>query len=147
MAIKYYVDADLIGLGKLLVQVRTDVTYAGDEGGLGIDKKPRDRSPIAPGALDPVWIPEAAGRNWLVITKDTHMAGRPEERRMILTTNARHLRIAGTPGKKLRKWDQLEIVVSQWRTIERLFDEEPGPWIRVLTRTGLRTELDASMVP
>ena len=52
MAIRFYVDADLIGLGKLLVQVRTDVTYAGDPGGLGIDKRPRPPGPVQPGDIE-----------------------------------------------------------------------------------------------
>lgn len=40
MAVRFYIDQDLRGLGKLLVQVRTDVTYTGDPGGIGIDKLP-----------------------------------------------------------------------------------------------------------
>jgi hypothetical protein len=32
-AVRYYVDADTIGLAKVLLQVRGDVTYPGDPGG------------------------------------------------------------------------------------------------------------------
>jgi len=66
VAVRFYIDQDLRGLGKLLVQVRTDVTYTGDPGGIGIDKLPRPPSPIAVGALDPDWIPIAAGAGWIV---------------------------------------------------------------------------------
>jgi hypothetical protein len=31
--VRYYIDADLLGLAKILVQIRTDVTYPGDPGG------------------------------------------------------------------------------------------------------------------
>jgi hypothetical protein len=31
--VQFYVDADLLGLAKMLVQVRADVTYPGDPGG------------------------------------------------------------------------------------------------------------------
>ena len=31
--VSYYVDADVLGLAKILVQVRRDVTYPGDPGG------------------------------------------------------------------------------------------------------------------
>lgn len=143
MPIGFYVDADLIGLGKLLVQVRRDVTYAGDPGGLGIDKRPRPPSPIQPGAKDEVWIPRIAQEGWIVITKDRHMEVRPAERDLIIASSARHVRIQGPPTKekrKLRKWDQLEILIRQWDGIERLVDE-PGPWIYSASRTRLRREL------
>jgi hypothetical protein len=32
-AVHYYIDADVLGLAKILVQVRPDVTYPGDPGG------------------------------------------------------------------------------------------------------------------
>lgn len=139
MPIRFYVDADLIGLGKLLVQVRTDVTYAGDPGGLGINKKLRPPSPIEPGVKDHIWIPRIAQEGWVVITKDRHMESRPWELDLIVSSGARHVRIQGPPvekKRKLRKWDQLEIVVRNWTAIERLVDE-PGPWIHTATRTRL----------
>jgi len=40
--IRYYVDADLLGVAKLLVGLRADLTYAGDPGGIGCDKRRRD---------------------------------------------------------------------------------------------------------
>ena len=33
--VSYYVDADVLGLAKILVQVRRDATYPGDPGGTG----------------------------------------------------------------------------------------------------------------
>jgi hypothetical protein len=41
-----------------------------------------------------------------------------------------------TTKEPLDKWGQLEVVVSQWRAMERAA-EEPGPFIYSLTRTGL----------
>ncbi len=32
--VRFYVDADVLGLAKILVQVRSDVTYPGDPGGV-----------------------------------------------------------------------------------------------------------------
>jgi uncharacterized protein with PIN domain len=139
MAIRFYVDADIIGLGKLLVQVRTDVTYAGDRGGIGIDRKTRPASPVNPQEPDPDWISTVAGRGWIVLTRDRHMLSRPAERGEILGSAARHIRL--DPSKKqLTKWDQLEIVMCQWRSIEARL-EEPGPWVYAATRTRLRKEL------
>jgi hypothetical protein len=34
-------------------------------------------------------------------------------------------------------WEQLEVVMSQWRAIEALVDQE-GPLLRLATRTSLR---------
>jgi hypothetical protein len=110
VAIRFYFDADIIGLGKLLIQVRADVTYAGDRGGVGIDRKPRPLSPIVPSVLDPDWIPKIVALGWLVITRDRHMLSRPAERREILQSGARHIRLDPSRGQ-LSKWDQLEILM------------------------------------
>jgi hypothetical protein len=138
-AIRFYVDADIIGLGKLLIQVRSDVTYAGDPGGLGIDRKVRPSSPIVPGALDHQWIPMVAELGWIVITRDRHMLSRPAERFEIIQSGGRHVRL--DPSKKqLRKWDQLELLMIRWKSIEAIADN-PGPWVYAATRTRLRAEM------
>ena len=50
--VRFYVDADVLGLAKVLVQLRPDVTYPGDPGGV-IHKRRRDACPIkSPGARD-----------------------------------------------------------------------------------------------
>ncbi len=139
MAIRYYVDADLIGLGKLLVQTRSDVTYAGDPGGMGVDRRIRPASPVVPSALDTEWIPMVAGLGWLVITRDRHMLSRPAERQEILQSGARHVRLDPSKGQ-LSKWDQLEILMIRWRSIEAVADQ-PGPWVYAATRSRLRKEL------
>ena len=139
MAIRYYVDVDIIGLGKLLVQARSDVTYAGDPGGIGVDKRIRPASPVAPSALDHEWIPMVASLGWLVITRDRHMLNRPAERQEILQSGARHVRLNPSKGQ-LSKWDQLEILMIRWRSIEAVADQ-PGPWVYAATRTRLRKEL------
>ncbi len=139
MPIRFYVDADIIGLGKLLVQVRSDVTFAGDPGGPGIDRKVRPPSPISPGDLDADWIPKAASLGWVVITRDRHMRSRPAERERIVNSGARHVRL--DPSKKqLTKWDQLELLMIRWRSIEAIA-QTAGPWVYAATRTRLRKEL------
>ena len=39
--------------------------------------------------------------------------------------------------EQLSVWDQLEIILSRWRDIERL-SKEPGPYIYTVTRTSIR---------
>jgi hypothetical protein len=68
------------------------------------------------------------------------MTVRPAERDLILQSGARRIQIAGRPGEKLRKWDQLEIVIGQWKAIERMV-ATPGPWVYVATRSRIRAEL------
>ena len=69
--VRYYVDADVLGLAKILVQVRGDVTYPGDPG--GPVKGGRVRAPYAitqVDTYDEIWISETARQGWLVITRD-----------------------------------------------------------------------------
>ena len=48
------------------------------------------------------------------------------------------LRLVALSGPEARTtWEQLEVVMSQWRAIEGLLDQE-GPLLRLATRTSLR---------
>jgi hypothetical protein len=61
--VRFYIDADILGLGKILGRLRNDVTYPGDPGAV-IPKWQREPCPIAsPDALDTDWIPEVASRD------------------------------------------------------------------------------------
>lgn len=135
MTVRFYFDADLIGVAKLLVQARSDVTFAGDPGGIGPDKRARPACPISPETKDEVWIPQAAGHGWVVISRDRHIKSRPAERRAIVDNEARFVTLDASKHQ-LNKWLQLEIIVCQWRKIENLA-ELPGPWIYTASRTGL----------
>jgi hypothetical protein len=60
--VRIYVDADLLGLGKILASLRNDVTYPSDPGAL-IHKRQRPACPITSAdVLDTDWIPEVAAR-------------------------------------------------------------------------------------
>lgn len=131
--IRFYVDADVLGLAKLLVQVRPDVTYPGDAGGLGCDGLVRPACPTKPGDKDAAWIPIVAKAGWVVITRDRRMLNRPAERQAIIDSKAKVVRFEAR--HELTKWLQLEIAVTQWRRIEEL-SRLPGPWIYRASRTG-----------
>jgi hypothetical protein len=76
---------------------------------------------------------------WIVITRDRHMLSRPAERFEIVQSGGRHVRL--DPSKKqLRKWDQLELLMIRWKSIEAIADN-PGPWVYAATRTRLRAEM------
>ena len=67
--VRFYVDADLLGLGKILGGLRNDLTYPGDPGAV-IHQRQRAPCPItSPDVLDTDWIPEVATRGWLIVTR------------------------------------------------------------------------------
>jgi len=69
--VRIYLDADLLGLGKILAGLRNDVTYPGDPGAV-IRKRQRAPCPItSPDVLDTEWIPQVAARGWLIVTRDS----------------------------------------------------------------------------
>ncbi|OLB78963.1 MAG: hypothetical protein AUI14_11560, partial [Actinobacteria bacterium 13_2_20CM_2_71_6] len=71
--VRYYVDADMVGLGHVLARLRPDVTYPGDVGGV-VHKRERPSCPVGSvQTADDVWIPEVARRGWLIITRDRHI--------------------------------------------------------------------------
>ena len=125
----------MLGLAKILVQVRADVTYPGDPGGL-LHKRQRPACPItSPAVLDPVWIPQVAVRGWLIITRDANIADNRAEIAAVRNSGARMVALAGQEA--IGTWAQLEVVMSQWRAIEALL-KQPGPFIYSVTRTRLR---------
>lgn len=131
--VQYYIDADLVGLAKILVQVRPDVTYPGDPGGLTRNKRTRPPCTIKePGTLDEIWIPETARQGWLIITRDRHIQDHRAEIDAVREHAARMVNLAGDDA--VNAFAQLEVVMCQWRRIEALLDDQ-GPFIYLATRT------------
>jgi hypothetical protein len=132
---RFYIDADVLGLAKVLVSLRPDVTYPGDPGGT-IHRRQRPPCSITdPQTEDSVWIPETARQGWLIITRDSGIQHHRAEIEAVRSSNARMIVLAGEEAKNT--WLQLEIVMCQWRAIERRL-EEPAPFIYTATRTALR---------
>lgn len=80
-------------------------------------------------------MPRVAAQSWVIVTRDRHLRHRPAERTAIVENGAKVIQLDAR--RELTKWDQLEIVVSQWRRFEELVDV-PGPWLVVAGRTSLR---------
>ena len=137
--VRFYIDADLLGLAKILVQVRTDVTYPGDPGGV-LHKRRRAPCPItAPEVKDPVWIPQVAAEGWVIITRDSAIQGHSREVGAVYEHGARMVALAGAAART--KFEQLEVAMANWRRIEQCVTE-PGPFIYVATRTTFRPFTD-----
>lgn len=134
-AVRYYIDADVLGLAKLLVQVRNDVTYPGDPGGF-LHRRERPPCPITrPQTPDTVWIPQTAANGWLIITRDSNIAVNRAEIAAVRESGARMVTLAGKDA--IGTWAQLEVLMTRWRSIEALLDES-GPFIYSATRSQLR---------
>ena len=134
--VRYYVDADVLGLAKILIQLRSDVTYPGDPG--GPDRARRVRPPCtvtAPATRDDVWIPETARQGWLIITRDRHIQDHRAEIEAVRASAARMVNLAADDA--VTTFAQLEALMCQWRRVEALL-QETGPFIYSLTRTTLR---------
>ena len=134
--VQFYIDADVLGLAKILTQVRGDVTYPGDPGGPVKGGRFRAPWPITETATrDYVWIPETARQGWLIITRDRHIQEHRAEIAAVKESGARLVTLAG--AEAVDTFHQLEALMCIRRQILRLLDR-PGPFICVATRTKLR---------
>ena len=87
--VRFYIDADILGLGKILGSLRNDVTYPGDPGAV-IHKRQREPCPIAsPDVLDTDRIPEVASRGWMIVTRDSMIIQSRNEIAAIRENNAK----------------------------------------------------------
>jgi hypothetical protein len=132
--VNFYVDADVLGLAKVLAAIRPDVTYPGDPGGMV--KGGRVRPPcviIDTGTADSAWIPETARQGWLIITRDRHIQEHRAEIQAVRVSGARMVTL--TARDAVDTFHQLESLMCQWRKVEDLLTRS-GPFIVAVTRTS-----------
>lgn len=129
-------DADTLGLAHVLIRARNDVTFCGDD---GKRRKPLRSLPPAEVQLtktpDEEWIPRVTQAGLAIITRDRRIEMRTREKDIVLSSEARMFAI--TSDEQLDNWGLLEVVVSQWRAMEK-YAEEDGPYIYAVTRSSLR---------
>lgn len=134
--VRFYIDADLLGLAKVLSPLRPDLTFPGDPGRI-VHKRKRAACPVeSPAALDTEWIPVVAREGWLIITRDRRIQEHRAEILAVRDHGAKMVALAARDA--LNTWQQLEVLFSQWRGIDQLA-ERPGPFIYTATRTSLRS--------
>lgn len=135
MRARWYVDADTLGLARVLIEVRPDVTFPGDDGRRTRKRWSLPPSPIQdPATPDDVWIPAVARAGLAIITRDLRIETRTSEINAVISSRARMFAI--TSDEQLDNWGLLEVVATQWRHLEAAADE-PGPFVYSVTRTGL----------
>jgi len=137
LSVRFYVDADTLGLARILCRIRSDVTYPGDPGDPAA-RPPRPPCPITdPETPDPVWIPVVAAAGWLILTRDQHIRTRPAEIKAVVDSGARLVAIvASSPNERLNNFGILEIVMINWRRIDGI-ESLPGPYVYTASRSGL----------
>lgn len=137
--VRFYVDADLLGLTKIICSIRSDFTYPGDPGAV---IKRRERPPCiitSTAAQDPTWIPRVAAEGRLIVTRDRHIQQRLGEINAIRDHGAKMVNLASDDARD--PWGQLEVFMTRWREIERLVDVA-GPSIHVVSRRGQLRQID-----
>lgn len=133
--VRFYFDADVLGLAHTVCRLRSDATYPGDPGG-AVQKRMRGPCVIeSPSVKDPVWIPTVAAQGWLIITRDSQILDHLAEISAVRVHGAKMVTLAARDAGST--WGQLEVLMRQWRAIERLLDQ-PGPFVYTATRTTLR---------
>lgn len=112
--IRFYVDADVLGLAHVLVKIRPDVTYPGDPGGV-VHKRERPPCPVTTTKTDDdVWIPEVTSRGWLIISRDSKIK---VHRREIQAVREHGATMVALAGYAKGTFAQLEILMCHWRQV------------------------------
>ena len=133
--VAFYFDADVLGVAKVITALRSDATYPGDPGAI-IHRRERPACPITTPALkDEIWIPEVARRGWLIITRDRHIQDHPAEIAAVREHGAKMIALSAADAGSV--WNQLEVVMANWRRFEALAGH-PGPFVHRATRSGLK---------
>ncbi|OBJ49546.1 hypothetical protein A9W95_25620 [Mycobacterium sp. 1423905.2] len=133
--VRFYFDADILGLAHVVCALRPDCTFPGDKG-KKIKRHIRGECIVRETKTpDREWIPIVASRGWVAITRDADIQNHLSLLQLVQEFQLRLVTLtgsdAGTPSR------QLGIVIPQWRNIESLVDRH-GPLIIAATRTGFR---------
>jgi hypothetical protein len=132
--VRFYFDADVLGLAKVVARLRFDATFPGDPGAT-IHRRERAACPITdPATPDRGWIPEVAERGWLIVTRDRRIQEHRAEIDAVKEYGAKMVALTGPDARNT--WLQLEVFMASWRRIEPLH-ELTGPFIYRATRSGV----------
>lgn len=132
--VRYYFDADILGLGKVVAGLRPDATYPGDPGDI-IHKSQRPPCAVVSTDVDDVdWIPYVADKGMIAISRDAKISRRVAEVDTVVQHGARLVVLSSADARTV--WEQLEVLMCQWRRIEQLVGLT-GPFIYRASRTQL----------
>ncbi len=122
--VRFFIDADLLGVGKALAGVRKDVVHPG-----------HPRCPLIRAETpDSEWLPVVGDAGWIAISRNKRIRHNPIENRLLRSHGVRAIFL--TSRAEMTSWNRLVLIVRHWDAIEASVDEA-GPWVKALTRTGL----------
>lgn len=117
MSQRFFVDENVIGLGRALAEARSDVLHPGHPALPDVPLK----------TLDPDWIPIVANRGLIVLGRDKKIRRKQGERELWQEHGLRVIALTGT--NDMSTWQMLELVVKQWTKMETFVKKAgPGPW-------------------
>jgi PIN like domain len=124
---RWFIDENLLKVGRALAQVRVDVVYPGHP------KLPQ----IPRRTLDDQWLPIVGQAGWVVITRDRRIRSRPVQRERFEAHNVRAFCITGKT--EMTDWAKLSLLVRQWPAMESQVEAlAKGPWMCSVTGAGVR---------
>jgi len=94
-----------------------------------------DLYPDNPKVQDAEWIPEVAGRGWVILTKDKNIRRLPVEVQALQAAQARYvcLSSANMTGEA-----QAECLLHHWKTIDGVVASRRAPLIVAVTRANVQ---------
>jgi hypothetical protein len=124
----YFMDENALGLAKLLRRRgRTDVLHPGHE----------ELPDVPLGTADLAWMPVAAQRGLMVVTRDRRIRTRPAELRAYWALGIRSVWL-GTK-RDLAPRDQLELFLKHEERLRReAIKLGDGPWAVAMNEVGVR---------
>ena len=97
--VRFYFDADVLGLAHVVAALRSDATYPGDLGAV-VKRRERPGCLIADAATkDDGWIPQVASLGWLIITRDSRIQQHRAEIGSVKDDSARMVALAGDEAR------------------------------------------------
>jgi hypothetical protein len=125
--VKYFIDENLLAVGRALAAVRDDVVHPGHA----------NLPEVPTGTKDEDWLPIIGDRNrdLILITRDRRIRTKRAE---IAAFRHHGVRAFFLTGKHdLTAWGKLSLLVRQWDKIERVaIKNGAGPWAMGVNLTG-----------
>ena len=129
VAPRFFVDENLLAIGRALAAVREDVVYPGH----------RDLPEVPTGTPDQEWL-RVIGRGGLdlvLLTRDQEIRRKPGELAALKACCIRAVFLAGKVD--MTRWDKLTLIVKSWDRLERAITKNgAGPWALTMTPGRLK---------
>lgn len=84
---------------------------------------------------DQVWLPEAARRGWVILTRDKRIRRRPIEKQALMGSGARAFVLS---SGNMRGQEMADLLVANLHKIERVVLNTNPPFVAVVTRTAVQ---------